>query len=150
MKITLETGIQAPPQKAFDLSRSIDLHVESTKRTGEQAIAGKTSGLISLNETVTWRARHLGVWQTFTSKITAMDPPHHFVDEMVKGAFKNFRHEHFFFEREGGTLMIDKLEFQAPYGLLGTLADQLVLKRYLTVFLKERNKHIKKCAEHAT
>jgi len=38
----------------FDLIRNIDFHKISTKKSNEEAIAGKTSGLIALNETVTW------------------------------------------------------------------------------------------------
>ena len=95
-KIELITVIDAPVEKVFDFSRSIDLHMESTRQTGEYAIAGKTSGLIESGETVTWRAKHFGIWQTLTSKITEFDRPNYFVDEMVEGAFKSFRHEHYF------------------------------------------------------
>lgn len=63
----------APPEVVFDLARSIDLHKLSTAHTGEEAIAGKTSGLIELGETVTWRARHFGVMQTLTSKVTGFE-----------------------------------------------------------------------------
>jgi hypothetical protein len=45
--IILDTIINAPIEKVFDLSRNIDLHIESTKQTGERAIAGRTSGLLS-------------------------------------------------------------------------------------------------------
>src|ERR1700749_3160201 len=96
-KIELTTTIHAPVEKVFDLSRSIDLHMESTKQTGEKAIAGRTSGLIGLDETVTWRAKHFGIWQTLTAKITQFDYPNSFTDEMVAGAFKSLRHEHLFF-----------------------------------------------------
>jgi hypothetical protein len=60
-KIELFTEINAPIEKVLDLARSIDLHMESTKKTGEMAIAGKTSGLIGFGETVTWRALHFGI-----------------------------------------------------------------------------------------
>jgi ligand-binding SRPBCC domain-containing protein len=90
------TLLEAPIERCFDLSRSIDLHMASTTRTGEKAIAGKTSGLIGLDEQVTWRAKHFGVWQEFTSKITAFNRPHHFRDEMIRGAFRSFEHDHYF------------------------------------------------------
>src|ERR1700759_359494 len=96
MVIELSTMIDAPIQVCFDLSRSIDLHIESTKQTGEKAIAGRTSGLIEMGESVTWRAKHFGVWQNLTSKITEFKSPDYFTDEMVSGAFKSFRHEHLF------------------------------------------------------
>jgi hypothetical protein len=76
-KIELLTEINAPIEKCFDLARSIELHIESTKQTGERAIAGKTSGLIGLNETVTWRAKHFGTWQNLTSKITEYNYPNY-------------------------------------------------------------------------
>jgi len=83
--IQLQTVINAPINVVFDLSRSIDLHKISTAHTNEQAIAGKTSGLISMSESVTWKAKHFGVTQLLTSKITAFKSPHYFVDEMISG-----------------------------------------------------------------
>ena len=98
--IILETPINAPIERCFDLSRSIDLHTDSMQHTGEKAIAGRTSGLIELGESVTWEAKHFGIRQTLTSKITEFDRPNYFVDEQVSGAFKSFRHEHHF-EQQG-------------------------------------------------
>ncbi len=145
--ITLSTLIQAPIQICFDLSRSIDLHMLSTAETGEKAIAGRTSGLIELGETVTWRAKHLGVWQNLTSKITEFRAPHYFVDEMVSGAFKSFRHEHHFEENNGGTLMKDVFTFESPLGIVGIIFNKIFLTDYMTYFLIERNKTIKNSAE---
>ena len=91
-KIILEININAPREIVFDLARSIDFHKESTKHTKEDAIAGKTSGLLELNESVTWRVKHFGIWLELESKITEFDSPNYFVDEMVKGNFKSFKH----------------------------------------------------------
>jgi ligand-binding SRPBCC domain-containing protein len=146
-KIELNTKIKADIQIVFDLSRSIDLHKISTEHTNEEAIAGKTSGLISMNESVTWRAKHFGVYQELTSKITAFDRPNYFSDEMVKGAFKSFKHEHHFEEVEGMTLMTDYFEYQSPFGILGKLADILFLKKYMTGLLEKRNMVINDFAE---
>ena len=95
-RIVIFTKIKAPQKLVFDLSRSIELHKTSTKETNEKAIAGKTEGLIELGETVTWRAKHLGVYQNFTSKVTGCNEADYFADEMLSGAFKSFNHEHFF------------------------------------------------------
>src|SRR5476651_485007 len=112
--IELHTEINAPIKRCFDLARSIDLHLISTKHTGEQAIAGKTSGLIELDETVTWRAKHFFIWQSLTSKITEFHSPDFFADEMIDGAFKSFRHEHYFFTVNDLTLMRDVFTFESP------------------------------------
>ena len=93
--IELETFIHANINTCFDLSRSIDLHTLSTAKTKEKAIAGRTSGLIEMNETVTWQATHFMVRQKFISKITAFHRPFHFRDEQQKGPFRLFTHDHF-------------------------------------------------------
>lgn len=145
--IRLETQILAPIEICFDVSRDIDVHVESTKHTGETAIAGKTSGLINLGESVTWRAKHLGIWQTLSSKITAFNAPTYFVDEMVQGAFTFFKHEHIFEVKENHTLMIDVFQFESPLGILGKLVNRIFLTAYMCNLLVHRNEVIKKEAE---
>jgi ligand-binding SRPBCC domain-containing protein len=145
--IKLVTEIKAAKESCFDLSRSIDLHVLSTQHTGEKAIAGCTSGLIALNETVTWRARHFGIWLTLTSKITDFQFPHFFVDEMVSGPFKSFRHEHHFKSGGGATIMTDIFKFESPLGRLGKLANALILQKYMQQLLRKRNEVIKDFAE---
>ncbi len=145
--IRLQTRIKANKTLVFDLSRSIDFQSEINRSSNERAVAGRTSGLIGLNETVTWRGKHLGVWQNLTTQITEFDPPHFFVDEMEKGAFKSIRHEHYFFQSAEGTVMTDVFQFRAPLGVLGWLANHLFLKTYMTNFLKGRNRILKEYAE---
>jgi ligand-binding SRPBCC domain-containing protein len=146
-KIELETVIAAPPDRVFDLARSIDLHARSTAASGERAIAGVTSGLIGPGEEVTWRARHFGVWQSLTSRITLFDRPSHFRDSMVRGAFRRFDHDHYFEPSPEGTRMRDVFDYESPLGILGRAADALFLERYLRSFLAERNRVVKEVAE---
>ena len=131
----------------FDLSRSIDLHRISTQQTNEEAIAGVTSGLIGMNEWVTWRARHFGVYQKLTSRITSFEKPFYFADEMEKGIFQYFKHEHIFQEIGEQTRMIDVFDYGSPLGILGKVADKLFLENYMRRFLEKRNKTIKAFAE---
>lgn len=153
--IEIETVINADIKICFDLARNIDFHQESLKYSNEKAIAGKTYGLIELGEWVSWEAKHLGFVQHLTSKITEFDAPNYFVDEMVFGAFKSFRHEHIFRtstslslnSNEKTTIMIDKFNFESPYGVFGKLANVLFLKRYMRKLLKKRNQFLKEKAE---
>ncbi|MEC3906226.1 SRPBCC family protein [Tamlana sp. 2201CG12-4] len=146
-EIKTEIIINAPREVVFDLARSIDFHKESTKHTQEEAIAGKTSGLLELGESVTWRAKHFGLWLELESKITELDSPNYFIDEMQKGSFKSFRHEHIFEDKDEQTLMIDRFNYKSPYGLIGKLVDGLFLKRYMSNFLLKRNRLIKEHCE---
>lgn len=145
--ITLTTQIKAPISQVFDLSRSVELHKLSTKHTNEEAVAGVTSGLMQLNDTVTWRAKHLGKYQKLTTKITQFDYPNSFTDEMEEGIFKSFKHEHLFVSEGEMTIMTDVFIYHSPLGILGKIADTIFLKRYLTNFLLHRNKVIKEVAE---
>ena len=145
--IHLTTFIAAPLERVFDLSRSINLHKISTIQTGEKAIDGVMNGLIGLNETVTWEAKHLYKLRKFTSAVTSMDFPVCFVDEMTQGDFKSFKHEHHFKSIENGTIMIDLLNFESPYGIIGDLLNRFYLKNYLEQLLITRNLVIKEYAE---
>jgi ligand-binding SRPBCC domain-containing protein len=91
-----------------------------------------------MGEEVTWRGRHFGITQHFTSKITVFDAPYYFQDTMQRGAFRSFVHGHHFSEANGGTRMTDVLDFAAPFGLLGRIVETLVLRRYLERLLISR------------
>jgi len=145
--VIVETRIAASPQRCFDAARDIDLHVESLAHTGERAIAGKTSGLIGLGEEVTWRGRHFGIVQRFTSKITALDAPYFFQDTMQRGAFRSFVHDHYFLAEGDATLMRDVLAFSAPLGLLGRMVERLALREYLRRLLVGRAEVIRRAVE---
>ena len=140
------THINAPQEICFRLALSVDLHTVSTQKTQETIVAGVKTGVLQLGESVTFRARHFGVWQTLTSKVTEMHAPLYFCDEMQKGAFKWMRHEHHFRSEGGITIMRDVFAFESPLGWLGRVAD-VVLKPYLQRFLVERGDIIRHFAE---
>jgi ligand-binding SRPBCC domain-containing protein len=121
--------------------------MDSTAGTRERAVAGVTTGLIGKGESVTWRGRHFGLMLQHTSKITQYEPPTFFQDVMTAGMFKSFEHDHRFQQQDGETVMTDELRFAAPLGVLGLIAERLVLCTYLTRFLLERNKFVKQVAE---
>jgi ligand-binding SRPBCC domain-containing protein len=145
--IHLTTFIGAPAERVFDLCRSIELHKKTMAHTNEQAVAGTTAGLIELQETVTWKAKHFFRTRVLKVKITAMDRPLSFTDEMLNGDFKSMKHEHHFKQVNNGTLLIDLLSFEMPYGVFGKIASRLFLKRYLKKLLDQRNQVIREYAE---
>ena len=147
MRIELTTDIRAPRDVCFDLARNIDVHVQAMAHTGERAVSGRTSGLISLGEEVTWSGRHFGILQHHTSRITAFERPSHFRDTMIAGRFKAFEHDHIFETIDGGTRMRDVLVFESPFGLLGRVVDRLFLARHLRTLLGKHNEYIRAVAE---
>jgi ligand-binding SRPBCC domain-containing protein len=145
--IELQTQIRAPIERVFDLARSIDAHMASTEGTSERAVAGRTSGLIEDGEAVTWEARHFGITQRLSVRITAFERPVLFCDEMLSGAFSEMRHIHRFSEGDGRTMMKDEFYFSAPLGILGRIAERLFLSQYMKTFLSKRAIALKRLAE---
>lgn len=145
--ITLHTEINAPVERCFLLSLSVDLHKQSAFQTQEDAIAGVTHGLMKLHDSVTWQASHFGLRFKMTSRIAVYEEPVYFVSEMVKGPFKKLYHQHLFSEKEGKTIMTDVFDLQAPLGILGKLAEKWFLLKHMERFLKQRNQVIKQTAE---
>ena len=148
VELNLGTIINAPIERCFDLSRSIEVHLLGTEQTGEQAVGGVTTGLIGLGEFVRWRATHLGVKQHLASRITAYDRPTYFQDTMIEGAFRSMQHDHFFKAlAPDRTEMMDRFVFAAPLPVLGLIAEKLVLRRYMHNLLIHRNEIVKQVAQ---
>lgn len=145
--IHLTTFIAAPAERVFDLSRSIDLHKQSMSVHREEAVAGTRFGLIEKDETVTWKAKHLFKTRLLRTKITQMKKAEMFVDEQIEGDFKMMKHEHHFKPCDNGTIMIDLLSFEAPYGSLGKIFNSVYLTRYMKKLIEQRNSTIREFAE---
>lgn len=145
-RIVTEAPVDA--RRLFDVSLDIDAHVASMAASGERAIAGITSGRIGLGETVTWRARHFGIWFTMTSEITDLDAPSRFIDQQVRGPFASFVHEHRFEPLPAGCRMTDIITVGSP--VFGGVAERLVLVPYLRRLISRRNAHLLAGLERGT
>lgn len=147
MHIHLTTVIHAPVNVVFDLSRNITLHKISQRNHNEEVVSGISSGCIKKEETVTWKAKHLWRTRFMQVKVTAMESPHFFRGEQLKGDFKSFSHEHHFKAIDNGTIMIDLVEYQLPHGLMGTIFNKLFFQHYLHQLIVRRNDIIRQYAE---
>ena len=141
------TEIRAPIERCFDLARNIDFHIVSTAHTGERAVAGRTTGIVELGDTITFSARHLGFRWKLTSEIIQFDRPHKFTDQMLRGPFKDLCHEHIFESKGDITVMTDRMEMVSPFGFIGKAFDSIYLAKYMERFLARRCNAVKKCLE---
>jgi ligand-binding SRPBCC domain-containing protein len=147
VEFEVRTRIAAPREVVFDLSLDVDVHRASLAASNERAVGGVTGGLIGLGEDVTWRATHFGIRFTMTSRVSDLDRPRRFVDEQVRGPFARFAHEHVFERDGGGTVMIDRVSFDAPFGVFGRVVERLVLGPYLERLIETRGVFLKAEAE---
>jgi ligand-binding SRPBCC domain-containing protein len=148
VEIEQKTFFHGSLEYIFDAERNISLHSATQEHRGERAVAGVTKGLIEKGQEVEWEAFHLGIKQRLRIRVTHMEKPSYFRDEMISGAFKSFSHEHHFKRiGEGLTEKRDVMRFEAPLGLFGRLAEILFLRRYMEVFLRKKNLELKKLIE---
>ena len=138
------TLLAASPARVFEASLDVETHLGSMADSGERVIGGVTTGRMKLGDSVTWQARHLGIQWRMRVLITACDPPNYFVDEQTSGPFKRWHHAHYFDNDGcGGTVMRDVVEFAAPLGPLGAVAEAAVLNRYMAKLIRQRNEYLK-------
>jgi ligand-binding SRPBCC domain-containing protein len=148
VKIEEKTLFNLPIHAVFDAERDISLHASTQKHRGEKAVGGVTSGLIECGQEVEWEAVHFGIRQRLRTRITHMEKPGYFRDEMVSGAFKSFCHEHFFREAgDGITEKRDVVLIAAPLGPLGRAAEALFLGRYMRNLIVKKNRELKRMIE---
>ena len=146
--VVVITHFVAPAAVCFDAARDVSLHVQSASFSRERLIApGRLDGLLDLNDLVCFEGRHFGVTQRFCARSVQLDRPRRFLDEMTRGPFKSMRHVHDFEERDGVTAMTDTLDWQAPLGILGTVADKLFLERHMRTFVESKQRALKEIVE---
>jgi ligand-binding SRPBCC domain-containing protein len=79
-----------------------------------------------------------GIPFRWTTDIEKVEYPKSFVDIQSRGPYRIFRHTHEFWSVEGGTLMIDRLEFDVGWGPVGWLAQRLVVRPLLNRIFEHR------------
>lgn len=145
--VKMKTHINADIKSCFDLSRDVAIHKQSLKRAALRAVSGKTSGLLELGEWVSWEEKHFGQLQHFTLKISELEAPLYFVEEMVEGMFKSFRNEFRFKANGDSTLLTNRIYLELPYGLLGKLIKNLFINFYTKKLLQSRLEYLKTAIE---
>jgi ligand-binding SRPBCC domain-containing protein len=147
-RIVIETRIEAPPELCFDLARDVEVHAESASFSGERVVQpGRIVGLLELGDLVTFEGRHFGMRQRATAKITYLDRPRRFDDELIRSAFVWLHHRHEFEPAGAGTRMRDTLEWRSPFGIAGVLADKLFVAGHMRRFVARKQRELKRIAE---
>lgn len=80
----------------------------------------------------------LGIPLAWRTKITDVDPQHSFTDFQLKGPYKLWKHKHEFIANKEGVLMVDTVEYELPFGLLGQFANRLFVEKKLKQIFEYR------------
>jgi ligand-binding SRPBCC domain-containing protein len=88
---------------------------------------------------IDYRLKLRGIPVRWQSKITVWEPPHHFVDEQIRGPYRRWVHQHTFEESEGGTLARDHVDYAVPGGVL---VEKLLVERDLRKIFQYRQRKL--------
>jgi ligand-binding SRPBCC domain-containing protein len=80
---------------------------------------------------IDYRLKLYGFPFTWCTRIETFDPPQSFTDIQLQGPYRRWHHLHEFFAVAGGTLVVDRVLYELPFGILGTLAHGLFVRRML-------------------
>jgi ligand-binding SRPBCC domain-containing protein len=73
----------------------------------------------------------LGIKMNWVTEITHVKEKAYFVDEQRSGPYSIWHHEHKLEPIEGGVLMTDIVSYKPPFGILGSIANSLLIKKQL-------------------
>jgi ligand-binding SRPBCC domain-containing protein len=88
---------------------------------------------------IDYRLRWRGIPLRWRSEIERWDPPHSFVDRQIKGPYRLWHHEHLFSERDGGTLIEDRVDYAVWFGVI---AQRLMVRRDVEAIFAFRHKRL--------
>lgn len=89
---------------------------------------------------IDYKLRVRGIPLRWRTLISAWEPPHRFMDEQLRGPYRQWVHEHTFEERDGGTLARDLVRYSV-FG--GALVDRLFVRRDVEKIFAHREKRLK-------
>ena len=87
-----------------------------------------------IEDTEIWISARLVTSSKWHSKITQLKK-YEYIDEMLEGRFKTWRHHHKFNKiNDNETEVIDEIDFEMPYGILGKILERFVLVQLRKIF----------------
>ena len=146
-KIHVTTFVNAPAKRVYDLSRSVNLFQISSSANFEKYIEGLITGLVNENDTIVYQAKHFSRSRNLTLKIISLNIPHQITIQLLMKGFTSFQHNLYFKAIKNGSFLIDIIEYETSFGLIGKLLDKIFIKNHINKLLLHRNEIIKQYAE---
>jgi ligand-binding SRPBCC domain-containing protein len=78
----------------------------------------------------------------WVTEITFVKHHAYFVDEQRVGPYRIWHHEHHLSVVPGGVMMIDRVTYQPPFGILGSVANMLFIRKQLQGIFTYRRKKL--------
>ncbi|MBL8826172.1 MAG: SRPBCC family protein [Planctomycetaceae bacterium] len=91
---------------------------------------------------IDYRLRLFGVPFNWTTRIESFEPNVRFVDTQLRGPYRYWHHLHEFYEVEQGTLIVDRVHYEMPFGVIGRLTRWLNVRETLDTIFDYRRERI--------
>ena len=134
MHVRLEELRLVPPppdKRRWVVESGVNSEAVVESGVSQDTIAGKGSEIVISFRLIPFLPFR-GRW---VAEILEYEPLSHFVDEQRSGPMRSWRHRHSFRSevRNGseGTIVGDQVEYELPFGILGRMADSLVVERMM-------------------
>ncbi|NBV84189.1 TIGR01777 family protein [bacterium] len=98
------------------------------------------SGSLNKGTLIDYRLKIKGIPIKWRTLISHWDPIHQFSDEMIVGPYRTWHHTHTFEPMAGGTLMTDSVIYRLPFGVLGDIAELIMVRRDVRSIFDYRRK----------
>lgn len=85
-----------------------------------------------------------GIKTNWVTEITHVKDKAYFVDEQRVGPYSIWHHQHHIIQQGNQVLMKDIVSYQPPFGFLGSIANQLIIKNKLNEIFEYRTKVLEK------
>ncbi len=110
--------------------------ITSDKKDGEQMYAGQI---------ITYIIKPMfGIPVKWMTEITHVKDKEYFIDEQRFGPYKLWHHRHHFEKTENGVLMHDEVNYVLPFGILGSVAHTLFIRKRVEEIFEYRTKVVDK------
>jgi ligand-binding SRPBCC domain-containing protein len=95
--------------------------------------------VMQVGSLIDYQLRLFGISFRWRTRIDTFEPISSFTDIQLTGPYRTWRHRHEFAAVPGGTEMHDQVEYELPFGPLGTIARELFVRRAVDRIFDHRN-----------
>ncbi len=139
-----EQEIERPLREVFSFFENPENLAILTPKSLNFKILTPSPIIMKAGALIDYTIQVLGIEQRWTTLITSYEPPFRFVDEQIKGPYAFWHHTHTFSETSAGTLIKDEVRYAIPFGLVGTLAQEIFVKKELDKIFRFRAETIER------
>ena len=139
----VEVELACTPTEAFEfLTRPANIRLISPPQI--MLVFDTAPERLSLGARMDFRVQAYGVVRSASHEITVWEEQTRFIERQVSGPMGAWEHEHLFKQSPGGVIIVDRIEFTPPGGMLGLLVNERKIRESLEDGFEHRHVQLEK------